>query len=81
MSSGNMCPEKKNVNNMKTNTSELISRNQKPIMPMVPPGRSPAGSAMTSDARKAAIVGGVGPAGKVAAAQKVHQRKGATATP
>ncbi len=64
MSSGNIWPDKKKLKSMKMNTSELTSRNQKPIMPIVHSSRYPSRNDITSASRKAAIVPPSGQPGK-----------------
>ena len=74
MSSGNMCPERKKLNSMYTNSSELTSRNQKPIMPMVASRKNPSRKPIMSEAEKA-TKHGRWPTGEVIAAEEEDQRE------
>ena len=60
MSMGNMWPEKKKFKSMNTNSSELTSRNQKPIIPSVASRKKPSRKDIASEARKASIVAASG---------------------
>ena len=75
MSSGNMWPEKKKLNSMYTNSSELTSRNQKPIMPIVASRKKPSRNDKTSDDDEREHHVRRRPAGEVAAAQIEHERE------
>src|SRR5262249_20139605 len=64
ISSGNMWPEKKKLNSMYTNNSELTSKNQKPIMPIVASRKKPSRNEKISDVINASITSAGGQPGK-----------------